>query len=105
MPEYKYAIIFKALADDTRLRIIHVLRYGEHCACALLEEFEFSQPTLSYHMKILTDSGLVIARKDGVWTRYTLNVSLIAHLEDYLKAIQADPVSAPVETAVKVSSV
>lgn len=95
MPEYKYASIFKALADDTRLKIVDVLRNGEHCACSLLEEFEFSQPTLSYHMKILTDSGLVSARKDGVWTRYTLNMSLIAHLEAYFHTVLADAVTEP----------
>lgn len=81
------AIIFKALSDETRLKIIGLVSGTELCACDILEEFEISQPTLSYHMKILTDSGLINARKDGAWMRYTLNTELVTSLQDYLKLI------------------
>ena len=50
-----YAPVFKALGDTTRLKIIEMLSCGELCACDFLECFEITQPTLSYHMKILTD--------------------------------------------------
>lgn len=76
MMENSYGIyipIFKALADETRLKIIRMLSAGELCACKILEEFEITQPTLSYHMKILTDSGLVNGVRDGAWMRYSLN--------------------------------
>lgn len=63
----------KALADETRLQIIEMLIDGERCACKIQEEFDFTQPTLSYHMKILTDCGLVNSRREGAWMRYTLN--------------------------------
>ena len=66
------AQILKALADETRLRIIDMLTSGELCACKILESFDITQPTLSYHMKILTDCGLVDGRRDGAWMRYTL---------------------------------
>lgn len=68
----EYVPVFKALSDETRLKIIDMLSCGEMCACRILEEFSISQSTLSYHMKILTDSGLVNARRDGAWMKYTL---------------------------------
>ena len=60
------------------------------CACDILEEFAITQPTLSYHMKILTESGLVNARKDGAWTRYTLNLELIDSIKSFLGMITSD---------------
>ncbi len=69
----EYVPVFKALSDETRLKIIDMLSCGEMCACDILEDFSISQSTLSYHMKILSDSGLVNARRDGAWMKYTLN--------------------------------
>ena len=69
----KYVPVFKAISDETRLKIIDMLSCGEMCACNILEEFSISQSTLSYHMKILTESGMVNATRDGAWMRYTLN--------------------------------
>lgn len=67
------ARIFKALCDENRVRILLLLRSGEKCACKLLEELPVSQPTLSHHMKILCDSGLVMGRKEGKWTHYSIS--------------------------------
>ncbi len=67
------ARIFKALCDENRLAILDLLGGGELCACALLEELEISQPTLSHHMKVLCESGIVQSREDGKWTRYSLS--------------------------------
>jgi len=67
------AKIIKALSDPSRLKIIDMLSCGEKCACDILESFSFSQPTLSHHMKVLIDCGLVKSRKDGLWNHYTLN--------------------------------
>ena len=83
-------MIFKALSDETRLKIIDMLSCDELCACDILEAFEITQPTLSYHMKILTESSLVNARKDGAWTRYTLNMELISSLKSFLELITSD---------------
>jgi ArsR family transcriptional regulator len=68
-----YALFMKALSDETRLKIFDMLVGGELCACEILEEFSITQPTLSYHMKILCESGLVDSRRDGVWMRYSIN--------------------------------
>ena len=51
--------IFKALSDTNRLLILNMLRSGEKCACKILEELHIGQSTLSHHMKILCDSGIV----------------------------------------------
>jgi len=69
----EYVPTFKALSDETRLKIIDMLSCGEMCACEILEAFSISQSTLSYHMKTLVDSGLVNGYRDGAWMRYTLN--------------------------------
>ena len=65
--------IFKALADENRLCILRILQTGEMCACKLLDNMQVGQPTLSHHMKILCESGLVLARKEGKWVHYSLN--------------------------------
>ncbi|MPM80996.1 hypothetical protein SDC9_128047 [bioreactor metagenome] len=67
------AKIFKALSDPSRLEIIDILSCGENCACDILETFEFTQPTLSHHMKVLIECGLVKVRKEGVWNYYSLD--------------------------------
>jgi ArsR family transcriptional regulator len=67
------AIIFKALCDERRLKIIDLLRSGERCACQLLEDLDIGQPSLSYHMKILVESGIVQSRQEGKWTHYSIS--------------------------------
>ncbi len=69
----EYALIFKTLSDVTRLEILAMLSDNELCACKILEEFNITQPTLSYHMKMLTDIGLVNSIKDGSWVKYSIN--------------------------------
>ena len=73
MDEKKTALIFKAFCDENRIRIIKLLRTGEKCACKLLEEINVTQPTLSHHMKILCDSGIVVGRKEGKWMHYSIS--------------------------------
>lgn len=80
----EYVPVFKALADETRLKFIHMLAEGELCACKILEQFNITQPTLSYHMKILTDSGLVIGNREGAWMRYKLNYERMEELKEVL---------------------
>lgn len=69
------AKIFKALCDEKRLCILSLLKSGEKCACALIDEMDIGQSALSYHMKILCDSGIVESRQDGKWTHYRLSKS------------------------------
>ena len=64
---------FKAFCDESRLRIIELLRDGELCACELIERLDMGQSTLSYHMKILCESGIVINRQEGKWAHYRIS--------------------------------
>lgn len=67
------ADIFKAFCDENRVKILKMLQNGEKCGCKLLEELNVTQPTLSHHMKILCDSGVVTGRKEGKWTHYSIS--------------------------------
>ncbi len=84
----EYAAIFKALSDETRLHIFSMLSDKEICGCHILRKVEITQPTLSYHMKLLCDCGLVKGRKDGSWMRYTLNVDKVSQVQSFLEAIK-----------------
>lgn len=67
------AHIFKAFCDENRIRILEMLQTGEKCGCTLLEELNVTQPTLSHHMKILCDAGIVEGRREGKWTHYKIS--------------------------------
>ena len=69
----KNARVFKAFCDPKRLAILEQLRGGEKCACVLIEKLEIGQSGLSYHMKILCDSGVVDSQQEGKWTHYRLS--------------------------------
>ena len=69
----KTAMMFKALGDENRIKIMKMLCAGERCACKILEELRITQPTLSHHMKILCDCGLVTGRKEGKWMYYSIS--------------------------------
>ena len=80
--------ICKALADPNRLRIVQLLTDGEKCGCDLLEKLQIGQPTLSHHMKILCDCGLVMARKAAKWSYYTLACDQWTEFRDFIDAIR-----------------
>lgn len=83
----KDAIIFKALCDEKRLKILNLLRSGEKCACVLIDNMSIGQSTLSYHMKVLCDSGIVVSRQEGKWTHYRLSESGSRHALERLLEI------------------
>jgi ArsR family transcriptional regulator, arsenate/arsenite/antimonite-responsive transcriptional repressor len=66
------ADVFRALADETRLRILALLRDGEVCVCHIQGGLRLPQPTISRHLAYLRRSGLVHARREGVWMHYRL---------------------------------
>ena len=84
------AVICKALGDSNRLQIVQMLSDGEKCGCKLLEAFEITQPTLSHHMKILCDSGIVIGRKDGKWMYYSLSKEGIGYAKKFLEELDSE---------------
>ena len=81
------AVICKALGDSNRLQIVKMLSEGEKCGCKLLEAFDITQPTLSHHMKILCDCGLVNDRKEGKWHHYSINAEEWKKLNEFVSSI------------------
>lgn len=79
----------KALSDETRVKIFNILANGELCACDILEELSITQPTLSYHMKILCEAGLVNSRRDGIWTEYCVNKETLQVIKQFFNHIDA----------------
>ena len=85
--EKKIATVFKAFCDENRIRILKHLLTGEKCACVLLEHLHITQPTLSHHMKILCDSGIVIGKKEGKWMHYSISQEGAAYAAECLNAL------------------
>lgn len=88
MKEWDVALICKALGDSNRLKIVEMLSDGEKCGCQLLEEFEITQPTLSHHMRILTDCGLVQTRKEGKWSHYSLSCETLTAFKAFIASLK-----------------
>jgi ArsR family transcriptional regulator len=80
----RLAEIFKALADPTRLDILRVIvtQSGPVCACDIVEQFDLSQPTISHHLKVLRDAGLLSSRRSGLWSIYEPDPEGLERLAD-----------------------
>ena len=68
-------IIFKALSEETRLRIIKLLERGELCVCDIVAALDMVQPKVSFHLAALKEAGFIRDRKQGRWTHYSLDDS------------------------------
>ena len=88
MNKTEVALICKAIGDSNRLLIVELLSDGEKCGCKLLEALRITQPTLSHHMKILCDCGLVVARKEGKWSHYSLNCETLKSFKEFIGDLQ-----------------
>jgi len=88
-----HARVFKAFCDEKRLEILAMLRDGEKCACVLLAQMDICQSTLSYHMKILCESGIVQSRQEGKWTHYRINQEGSRAATELLNALTAETAS------------
>ena len=75
------ASVFKALSDETRLKVIKLLEHGELCVCDITAALDMSQPKISFHLGVLKNAGLLKNRKAGKWMHYALDDS------DYLKRL------------------
>ncbi len=81
------AKVFKAFCDEKRLAILQELRSGEKCACILIDKLGIAQSALSYHMKILCESGVVDSRQEGKWTHYHISDEGSANVKKLLEEI------------------
>ncbi|AUB56706.1 transcriptional regulator [Methanobacterium subterraneum] len=83
---YGNADVIKAIADPTRLKILHLLKHGELCVCEIITVMEKPQPTVSHHLNILKKAGFLKWRKEGVWVHYSLsNPKIIDMLNELLE--------------------
>jgi ArsR family transcriptional regulator len=79
--------MFRAFSDRTRLRILHLLLPGELCVCHIVDVLDLSQPKVSRHLAYLRRTGLVLARKEGLWNYYRLAPAKSAFHEKLLQCL------------------
>lgn len=80
--------LLKAFSDENRVRIVSAIAAQDDiCACNILEDLGITQPTLSHHMKVLCESGLVTCRKEGKWMHYSLNRSILDKITKYFASL------------------
>jgi ArsR family transcriptional regulator len=87
------AQVFKALADPVRLRLVSLIgahQGGEVCVCELTEAFELTQPTVSHHLKVLRDAGIIASERRGTWVYYRLEPSVLERTGALLTAPVGD---------------
>ncbi|AKL94109.1 transcriptional regulator ArsR family [Clostridium aceticum] len=86
----EYADVFKALSDENRLKILKILNCGELCACDIQDHLNLTQPTISHHMKVLQQAGLVNIDKRGKWMFYSINPVKAQELCKFVKEITTE---------------
>jgi len=80
--------ILKALSDESRIRIISLLgARRDLCVCEITKVIELSQPTISSHLKLLENAGLIVYKKDGLWVNYNINPGLDENVKEILDRI------------------
>jgi ArsR family transcriptional regulator len=82
------AALFHALSDEIRLDVVGLLLHGERCVCDLMDELEMAQSRLSWHLKTLSDAGIISGRKEGRWVYYSLNANAIAEARTILESFK-----------------
>ena len=81
------ALLFKAVADPVRLRLLSLIAChegGESCVCDLLDAFDMTPPSVSYHLKILREAGLISSERRGTWVYYRVNPGVMARMSAVL---------------------
>ncbi|WP_342597900.1 metalloregulator ArsR/SmtB family transcription factor [Cyanobacterium aponinum UTEX 3222] len=86
---------FRALSDTIRIQVLELLRTRELCVCEISEVLDISQSKLSFHLKTLREANLVNSRQQGKWTYYSLNLSQLVALEQYLADFRRNTVLLP----------
>lgn len=82
--------ICKALGEENRVSIVKLLTDGERCACDLLKDLNITQPTLSHHMKVLSECDLIITRKEGKWSYYSLDCETLTEFRVFIASLDCN---------------
>ena len=93
-PLSSIATVFHALSDETRLLIVEQLKDGERCVCDLTAACKTGQSRLSFHLRVLKDAGLIVARPEGRWMYYSLNADGVEDLQHVVNSLKAVSVRA-----------
>lgn len=93
------AELFHALSDEIRLRVVDLLLDGERCVCELMDELELAQSRLSWHLKTLSDAGIISGRKEGRWIYYSLVPATLDEMRALLQGMKPSPRRLSVRTA------
>jgi len=79
---------FKVLSDPTRLEVVKLLLKGETCGCTLIDKLPVSQPTLSYHLKTITNAGLATSKREGNWIKHFIDREKINEMIAFLEELR-----------------
>jgi ArsR family transcriptional regulator len=82
------AALFHALSDQVRMDVVVLLMGGERCVCDLMADLDLAQSRLSWHLKTLSDAGIIIGRREGRWNYYSLNADTLAEARAILDALK-----------------
>lgn len=82
------AELFHALSDEIRVNVVLLLMDGERCVCDLMADLELAQSRLSWHLKTLSDAGIITGRREGRWNYYSLNTGALAEAGGILTALK-----------------
>lgn len=77
----KIVDVFKALADENRIKIVKMLSYCDMCVCDICGNLDLSQPAVSHHLKILSDCGLLSTERKGKWIYYSINLDVVKEFQ------------------------
>lgn len=93
VPARRSVVLFHALSDAKRLRILALLGRGELCVCELTEALHLSQSLLSFHLRTLKNAGLVVDRREGRWIHYSLRTEALEEARNAIEelAVEAIP--------------
>lgn len=83
-----YVKLFKVFSDENRVEVVKNLAKGVCCSCNFIDHFNISQPTLTYHLKLIKEAGLATTEKVGTWNKYHLNKDVIDQMIEFLKDIR-----------------
>lgn len=86
--EKQMADLFKALSDENRLTLLRLLVEGETCGCTLITKLSITQPTMSYHLRQLTDAGVITSYKEGVWKKHHVDIDKIDAMIAFLTELK-----------------
>ena len=82
------AELFHALSDEIRIGVVVLLMDGERCVCDLMADLELAQSRLSWHLKTLSDAGIITGRREGRWNYYSLNPDAFAEVRDIVDSLK-----------------